>query len=471
MAVRTPLVPDTPAAANLLQRTDLAGRARRWVLGPDVPMRVPKRVQDAITRQQDDAEILVGWVQVLAIVTFGALYSLTPKAFPPNVPFEPVPWALAFYSLFTILRLWLAYRRALTRPFLALSVVVDVAVLMVTIWSFHIQYGQPAALYVKAPTLLYVFILIALRTLRFEPWLVLLAGFSAATGWLVLVAYAIYGDPQGMMITRDYVAYMTSFKILIGAEFDKIISIAMVTLILAVAIVRARKLLLVAASERLAAAELSRFFDPEVAAQITTSETGVRPGEAVSRDAAIVMVDLRGFTRLAGQLDPNAVVRLLEEYQVRVVRAVRAHGGNIDKYLGDGILVSFGAAQPSARAAADALRAIEGLLAALDSWNRERGDAGLPPLGFGAAMAVGPVLFGAVGSEDRLEYTVIGDAVNLTAKLEKATKDERVRALTTLDAFERARAEGYESAGETPVRRQRPVAGVGTPLDLVVLAV
>ena len=62
---------------------------------------------------------------------------------------------------------------------------------MVTIWSFHLQYQEPPPIYLKAPTMLYAFILIALRTLRFEPWLVMLAGSSAAAGWLVLVAYAV----------------------------------------------------------------------------------------------------------------------------------------------------------------------------------------------------------------------------------------------------------------------------------------
>ena len=137
--------------------------------------------------EQEASEILVTLLQMLAIVTFAILYALTPKAFPPGVPFEPVPVALAVYAVFTLIRLWLAWRRRLTGWFLALSVVVDIAMLMVTIWSFHLQYQAPAALYLKAPTLMYAFILIALRTLRFEPGLRDLAGVTAALGWLVLV--------------------------------------------------------------------------------------------------------------------------------------------------------------------------------------------------------------------------------------------------------------------------------------------
>ena len=168
---------------------------RTLLLGP-AAQRLPERVEAAVRREQAQGEVIVTLIQALAIVLFGVLYTLTPKAFPPNVPFEPVPLALAVYALFTAARLALALRGRLREWFLALSVVADVVLLMVTIWSFHLQYGAPPAIYLKAPTLMYVFILIALRTLRFEPGYVLLCGAAAALGWLLLVAYALLDDPR-----------------------------------------------------------------------------------------------------------------------------------------------------------------------------------------------------------------------------------------------------------------------------------
>jgi hypothetical protein len=172
------------------ERVRPLGRWVRFVMGPPTPPRIPERVQHALAQEQDASEILVSLIQLAAIALFGLVCTIAPKAFPPDVPFEPVPWTLGAYAGFTLLRLWLAWRRLLRGWFLALSVIVDITVLMVTIWSFHLQYQEPAPIYLKATTLMYVFILIALRTLRFEPGLVVLAGTAGAVGWLVIVAYA-----------------------------------------------------------------------------------------------------------------------------------------------------------------------------------------------------------------------------------------------------------------------------------------
>src|SRR3546814_4233595 len=92
---------------------------------------------------------------------------------------------------------------------------------MILIWRFHIEYLQPAGFYLKAPTLLYVFIFIALRALRFDVTFLLLTGLSAALGWMYLVYFAASFDSLESPITRSYVEYMTSNKVLRGAEFDR----------------------------------------------------------------------------------------------------------------------------------------------------------------------------------------------------------------------------------------------------------
>ena len=275
-----------------------------WRKDPEADL--PERVRLAVRAQEDATERVISWAQLAIVLTFGALYFLSPK--PATVGIAPVPWALGVYLALTLGRLLWSHAGRLPDWALAASVFVDVTLLMVLIWSFHIQYMQPPSFYLKAPTLLYVFIFIALRALRFDARFVILAGLLAALGWGALIAYVVMADPGNTMITRDYVAYLTSNSVLLGAEFDKIISILVVTALIAVALYRAKDLLVRAVSEQTAARELSRFFAPEIAARIKGAEDGIRAGSGEMREAAVLNLDMRGFTQLAGAAPPDEVM-------------------------------------------------------------------------------------------------------------------------------------------------------------------
>jgi adenylate cyclase len=449
-------------------RAGWAGLAR-WLASAELE-RLPAHVRAAIAAQTRANEILTGWVQAALVSAFAILYAFSRKTFPVDAVFHPVPWALGIYAAFTVWRLYRAYQDRMTHAMRLASTVVDVAVLMVTLWSFHIQYGQPAAFYLKAPTLLYIFIFIALRALSLAPGYVLFAGVAAAAGWLALLAYAL-GEPGGMaLLTRDYVAYMNSPRILIGGEVDKVLSILIVAVLLTVATARARALLHRAVAEGAAAGRLARFFSPEIAATIVgAEEAALRPGEGRQTEAAAMFVDLRGFTRLAGELAPGELVRLLGEYQAIAVPVVRAHRGTVITYLGDGIMVTFGAVRTSATYAADALAAAGALVDALEAWAAERRGRRLPAPGVGVGVEVGTVTCGAIGDAARLEYAVIGDPVNRAAKLQNHTKVEGVRALASSAALRRAVEQGLVLPRPVEVRAHRAVAGIGAPLDVAVL--
>ncbi|MGH6948488.1 MAG: adenylate/guanylate cyclase domain-containing protein [Kiloniellales bacterium] len=448
----------------------ISGHGRFGFAAKAKEAQLPERVRQAIRSQEDATERLIGWIQLAVILTFATLYAISPKTAPMEQPFHPVPWVIGAYFLFTLIRLALAYRTSLPGWFLLLSIVIDMALLFGLIWSFHLTYQQPASFYLKAPTLLYVFIFIALRALRFEARFVFAAGVIAALGWLGLVLYVILIDPQDSMITRNYVSYLTSNSVLLGAEFDKMISILVVSAILGVAIVRGRALLVRSVAESAAARELSRFFAPEIAQKIRASAQQIAAGSGELRDAAILNVDMRGFTRLAQRTPAGEVMELLAEYQSRVVPVIQANGGSIDKFLGDGIMATFGAAQVSPSYAADALRAMESLIAEAERWRAERSAAGKETPAVNAAVSTGRILFGAVGDETRLEFTVIGDAVNLSAKLEKHNRDLGTRALATAEAHALACAQGYRPPAEPERHAAVQVGGIEAPLDLVAIA-
>ena len=459
------------AEGALKERTEIVTKylasLRDWLFDSK-SVAVPERVNMTIRAQQERSEILVSLVQLLVVLSFATLYATTPMAEGQVQAFHFIYVVLLIYLAATMLRLVLALRHLLRDWMLYLSVVLDMALLVVAIWSFHLQYAQTAAFYLKAPTQVYFYIFIALRALRFEARFVIFAGLTAACSWAALTFYVLSerGGPANR--THDYVEYITSNSTLIGAEVDKIIVMLAVTLVLALAITRARRLLVRAIAEGSAARELSRFFAPEIAKRIAGSERLIAAGEGELRQAAILTTDLRGFTKLSASLSPGGTMKLLQDYQSRIVPIIQAHGGAIDKFLGDGILASFGAATPSPSYAADALRAGEAILAAADAWAAERQQAGLAPARIGLAIAHGQILFGAVGDADRLEYTVIGDAVNLAAKLEKHTKEERVAGLTTADTVALARQQGFTGRIPKPLPGRR-VGGVAEPVDLAVL--
>jgi len=437
------------------------------------PPRLPPRLAAAIDREQADAEKVVGWTQLGIVLLLSALYAASPtevRTIGGAETVKPVPWVLSAYLAFTIFRLTLSYRRLLPGWFVALSVLADMTLLMATIWSIHVTYAQPASFYLKAPTLLYVFVFIALRALRFESRYVLLAGASAALGWGILGAYVLLADPADRMLAHDFVDYLTSNSILIGAEIDKVVSIAAVTGVLAISVWRSRLLLVRSVAEAAAAKSLSRFFPEEVARQIAGAEVEVAVGQGVAREAAILMVDIRGFTPLSSRLAPDDLIALLTEYQSRMVPVVHRHGGVVDKFLGDGVLATFGAVSDRPHCAADALGCLEAIIEEAGAWNTERRSRGLFEIEIGAAAAAGRVVFGILGDPERLEYTVIGSPVNLAAKLESHNKDLECRGLTDAATYHMAVRQGFTPA--RPVREvaAETVAGVEQPIDLVVLA-
>ena len=446
----------------------MTARISAALFGPALPAGLPDRVAGAIRAHEERTEVLICVVQIVAIVFFGAFYALTPKGFGPEVRFQPIPLTLAAYALFTALRLWLALRGRLSQLFLAVSVIVDITVLMITIWSFHIQYAQPASIYLKAPTLLYVFIIIGLRALRFDPRWVLLAGVTAALGWIVLLAYALWGQPMEAMITHSFAEYATSNRLLVGAEIDKIVSILVVTLLLALALERARRMLIRAVVEGTAASELSRFFAPDIAASIVGAHERLEPGMGVTREAAIMFIDLRGFTSLASQIAPEQLIGLLGEYHSAVLPIVQRHNGSVITYLGDGIMITFGATTLSATCAADAVRAAEELIETLAHWAERRRMDGMPPLKAGIGVTYGPVVCGAIGTEGRLEFATIGDAVNRAARLQGLTKSEQVPVLLTTEAWDQAMTQGYRPRCHHEPRICR-LAGIENPITVMAL--
>jgi adenylate cyclase len=140
-------------------------------------------------------------------------------------------------------------------------------------------------------------------------------------------------------------------------------------------------------------------------------------GETIS--AALLYADLRGFTALSDNNPPSVVIAALDAWFDRIAGAVHAFGGEVLKFIGDGVLAIFPVVGGQPRGACDAaLRAVSAARIGMAHLDKERQQHGLPPLAFGAALHLGEIMWGNIGAADRLDFTAIGPAVNLVSRLE-----------------------------------------------------
>jgi len=145
----------------------------------------------------------------------------------------------------------------------------------------------------------------------------------------------------------------------------------------------------------------------------------LRRGIGETIQAALLVADLRGFTELSDRNPPSQVISALDAWFDRIAGAVHAFGGEVLKFIGDGVLAIFPVSGGEPRGACDAaLRAVSAARAGMAHLDKERHRQGLPLLPFGAALHLGEMLWGNIGAADRLDFTAIGPAVNLVSRLE-----------------------------------------------------
>jgi len=179
------------------------------------------------------------------------------------------------------------------------------------------------------------------------------------------------------------------------------------------------------AREEVARANYSRFLPEYVVKQMLENPNSFKLG-GVTQTITVLFADIRGFTRISEHSAPEKIVLLLNRYFSAMTDIIFAHGGTLDKYLGDGLMVLFGAPTATPKDAANALSAAVAMQRRMLSINEELQKEGFPEIGIGIGLHTGEVIVGYIGSERRSEYTAIGDAVNTAARLESNAKGGQI---------------------------------------------
>ena len=210
------------------------------------------------------------------------------------------------------------------------------------------------------------------------------------------------------------------------------------------------------AREEVARANYSRFLPEYVVKQMLDNPESFKLG-GVSQTITILFADIRGFTRISEHAAPEKIVNLLNRYFSAMTDIIFAHGGTLDKYLGDGLMALFGAPTTTPDDASNALNAAVAMQRRMLGINRELREEGFPEIGVGMGMHTGEVIVGYVGSERRSEYTAIGDTVNTSSRLESNARGGEI---LISDATAQAAHSRYKLKPREPImvkNRQQPV--------------
>jgi adenylate cyclase len=176
--------------------------------------------------------------------------------------------------------------------------------------------------------------------------------------------------------------------------------------------------------EAMVRSNFERYFAPNVAAEIAQQQGAVKLG-GDKRPVTIMFSDIRGFTSMSEHMSPDAIAGLLTDYFTEMVEVIFSHGGTLDKFIGDAIMALWGAPIPHADDPDRAVAAAIGMQRALVVLNEKWKEEGKPQIGVGIGINFGETFAGNIGSHLRLEYTVIGDAVNVASRLcSKSSKGE-----------------------------------------------
>lgn len=416
--------------------------------GDSIPPSQDGRLRTAFRNEEYAGFRFSIYVRSAALVVIGIWLQV-------GVPWPRVSYFLAFIVLFLssgLVAEWM--RRKSSRPVIwtAAFILIDACLLTYVLVAPNPFSNSewPIQVTLRFYNHLYLFLFLIFSGLSYSPVMVLWTGVAISSTWSAAVFY-IHSLPESV---TEFTAGAGTFEALEGflnpyfvnsiSWYNQVALLLIGSMIIAATVWRARRLVRQQVVAEEARGNLSRYFSPNVVEQLSAT-----PGDldvARSQNVAILFVDVIGFTKMSEDLPPDRMIAQVREFHGRMVERVFEHGGTVDKFMGDCVMATFGTPISGPSDATDALRCSVAILDEVREWNATRRAGGLNDVGVGVGLHYGEVVVGNVGAERRLEFTVMGDPVNVTSRLERLTREHNTPIIASDDLIEQVQREQAAAA-------------------------
>lgn len=310
---------------------------------------------------------------------------------------------------------WLASKRIAIAQLPVITAVTDAFLVLGNLAYSHWGLGIPGSLFAAFPVSWVVPITMAAAAIHYQPRL---QAFVAA---IYVVGLTLIAFSGGFMSLEERQQDLAAIAGLFSMQTNmvRIVMVFAAGLILILVARQGRLMLERAVRETTLRANLTRYLPRELAPILTDQAfASLRQGRRIP--VTVMFVDIRASTTFGETMEPAQLAVFITSFRRRVLRAASRHGGVIDKFTGDGALILFGVPGAQDGDARRALACGRTLLTLIERWNAKRGFN--PPVRLGIGIHTGDVFCGVVGDESRLEFTVVGETVNIASRVEQATK-------------------------------------------------
>ena len=414
---------------------------------PDLTQRQAERVDQGLAREAHDSLTLGLAARTLAIMVIAASLAVERPLADSRYYFG----ALAVFVVLGFVHRLVAARRSPAIWPGYVFIVADFCLLTYVLAAPNPLSPDPLPpqFLFRLGTFPYFFVLLAGTVLSYSPRQVIFAGVTAALAWSATMIWTLrqpgvltpnhYPDWWEASSTVFMARFLDPLFVHVPARIQEGVILIVVAGILAAMVARTRRMVIRQVHAERERANLARYLSPNMVDELASSEgTLSTSGE---QNVAILFADIVGFTQLCEGRPAEDVVTLLRQFHALLAAEVFEHSGTLDKYLGDGLMATFGTPRPTPLDATNALGAALGMIDAIERWNAERTATGQVAVRMGVGVHYGSVIIGDIGDERRLEHAVIGDAVNVASRVEHLTRDLRSPLLVSQDLALAVKAE------------------------------